>query len=58
MGADIKLNSNDEAEWSLGDEKGMQFNFMPPTSRGRRARRCRVTFAVFAQFSCFHTMRV
>ena len=28
------------------------------TSRGRKARRCRVTFAVFAQFSRFHTMSV
>jgi len=29
-----------------------------PTSRGRTARRCRVTFAVFAQFLRFHTMSV
>jgi hypothetical protein len=29
-----------------------------PTSRGRKARLCRVTFDVFAQFSRLHTMSV
>jgi hypothetical protein len=31
---------------------------LPLTSRGRKARLRRVTFAVFAQFSRFHTMIV
>ena len=35
-----------------------QFNFMPPTSRGRKARLRRVTFDVFAQFLRQHTMSV
>ena len=42
----------------IWEQKKGHLIFMPPTSRGRRARLRRVTFDVFAQFLRQHTMNV